>query len=313
MILIVSFADNEHVRRVTEHLTRPYRLVDIAWFPSKMSLTAEAGQDRLALGLTPSDDFPIDLDEVGAVWYRRLRPMTIDDTITDPVGRLFAWSESNEALQGLWYSLDCFCMNPPLADEAAQRKVLQLKVAREVGLSIPETCITNDPTEARSFVERADGVKVIRKAFRNIPQAPRPTATVEMADLARIDAVRFAPVIFQHFVAADLDLRTTVIDGEMFTAAIRSDAAHQVDYRAGLGTASVAPYSLPDDVADRLRQLMDRLGLKFGAVDFRVTPEGEHVFLEVNPAGEYLFACDRTGQPVPEAIADCLDRRDRER
>ena len=99
----------------------------------------------------------------------------------------------------------------------------------------------------------------------------------------------------------------------MFTAAIRSDAAHQVDYRAGLGTASVAPYSLPDDVADRLRQLMDRLGLKFGAVDFRVTPEGEHVFLEVNPAGEYLFACDRTGQPVPEAIADCLDRRDRER
>lgn len=310
MILIISFADNEHVRRVTEHLTRPHRIVDIAWFPSRMALTARSGRDGLTLRLDPADGGPIEIADVGAVWCRRLRPITIDDSVTDPVARMFAWSESNEALQGLWHSLDAFWMNPPLADEAAQRKILQLKIAMEEGLAIPQTCITSDPAEARAFIDGAGETKVIRKAFRNIAEAPRPTATVEPADLARLDAVRFAPVIFQHFVAADLDLRTTVIDGEMFTAAIRSDADHQVDYRQGLGTATVTPYDLPEDVAEALRRLMDRLGLKFGAVDFRVSPEGEHVFLEVNPAGEYLFACDRTGQPVPQAIAACLERHD---
>ena len=31
------------------------------------------------------------------------------------------------------------------------------------------------------------------------------------------------------------------------------------------------------------------LGILFGAFDFIVTPEGEHVFLEVNPAGQFLW------------------------
>ena len=72
------------------------------------------------------------------------------------------------------------------------------------------------------------------------------------------------------------------------------------------------PYELPDDVAARLRRLMDALDLRFGGIDMRVTPEGEHVFLEVNPAGEYLFVTERTGQPVPQAIAAALEQHDRE-
>jgi D-alanine-D-alanine ligase-like ATP-grasp enzyme len=47
---------------------------------------------------------------------------------------------------------------------------------------------------------------------------------------------------------------------------------------------------------------MQAFGLHYGAIDLRVTPE-EHVFLEVNPAGEFLFISHRTGQPIPAAIA----------
>ena len=55
---------------------------------------------------------------------------------------------------------------------------------------------------------------------------------------------------------------------------------------------------------------MRRLELQYGAVDFRVTPDGEHVFLEVNPAGEYLFIADRTDLPIAQAIAAALERHD---
>ena len=34
---------------------------------------------------------------------------------------------------------------------------------------------------------------------------------------------------------------------------------------------------------------MDRLGLVFGCLDLVVTPEGEHVFLEVNEMGQFLW------------------------
>jgi glutathione synthase/RimK-type ligase-like ATP-grasp enzyme len=51
-----------------------------------------------------------------------------------------------------------------------------------------------------------------------------------------------------------------------------------------------------------------RLGLEYGAIDLRKTPEGEYVFLEVNPAGQFLYVEKATGQPIAAALADHLAR-----
>jgi|LakMenEpi03Aug12_release.lakeMendotaPanAssembly.Ray.scaffolds.fasta_scaffold54136_3 hypothetical protein len=311
MILIISFVDNAHVTRVTEHLKRPWRLVSTEWFPSAMQLTMAVGGSADSLRLLPPGEEPILMEEVGAIWYRRIRALELDSMLSDPVSRLFAWSESTEALGGAWAATDAFWMNNPYADEKAQRKMWQLKEANDLGLAIPDTLITSCPEDAREFIHKYGPEQVVRKAFRNISEAPRDTTRLTEADCARLDSVRYAPVTFQRYIHADFDLRTTIVDGEMFTAAIRSEPEFAADYRRGLRTATVTPYRLPDDVAEKLLALMERLNLAFGAADLRVTPEGEHVFLEVNPAGEYLFACDRTGQQVPQAIAACLERRDR--
>lgn len=312
MILIVSFPDNEHVEEVRRHLTASHVVVDVGWFPARLGLTTWAGDGGTRMQLTHPSGELIDLGEVGAVWYRRIRPFELHGDLTDPTSRLFAWSESNEALLGVWYTLPCFWMNPPLGDEVAQRKIHQLRLAELVGLSVPETLVTTDPALAAEFIERHGPGRVVRKAFRNIQEAPRETAMVNEADLGLLDAVRYAPVIFQRFVPAAADLRVTVVDGDVFTARIESDAAHQVDYRAGLATATVEACSLPDQVTDALRELMSRLNIAFGAIDLRLTPEGEYVFLEINPAGEYLFISRRANLPIPEAIAAALERHDAE-
>lgn len=313
MILIVSFEGNEHVEHVRRHLSAESVVVDTAWFPERARLDVRLADDFESRRLTLPDGRELHMAEIGAVWYRRIRPLGLHADVTDETSRLFAWSESNEALLGLWYSLDCFWMNPPAADEIAQRKIRQLQVARRVGLSIPETLITNEPDVARDFVLINGPGRVVRKAFRNLLQAPRETSVVREQDLALIDSVRYAPVIFQRFVPAELDLRVTVVEEEIFAASIRSQPEYAADYRTGLGSARVEPYELPAEVATGLLELMRALGLQFGAIDLRVTPEGEHVFLEVNPAGEYLFISQRTGQPIPAAIAASLERHDRSR
>lgn len=310
MILIITFPDNEHVNRVLRYLSHPYALLDMADFPQRARMHAAAGRDTDTLLLDLPDGRRIDLDTVGAVWNRRIKPFGIDPAITDETGRLFAWSETNEAVNGLWYAMDCFWMNHPTADEKALRKVTQHRVAHRLGLRIPETLVTNGPDAARAFVERHAGTGVIRKAFRNIPEAPRETMKVGPAEIAQLESVRFAPVIFQEYIPLSLDVRVTCVDGDMFATAFRSKPEYEVDYRSGIGSAEVFPYTLPDDVARRLQALIDHFGLKYGAVDFRVTPDGEHVFFEVNPAGEYLFASDRTNQPVAQAIAAALERHD---
>lgn len=308
MILIISFTDNPHVHRVTEHLSCPYEVVDLAWFPHKMKIHAMAGRDVDLMYLDLPDGRRIDLDRVGAVWNRRLRSYTLDPALTDETGRLFAFSEASEALPGLWQGMDCFWMNPPGTDERAMKKAWQHRLARRAGLRVPETLVTNDPVAALAFAERHMDMGVVRKAFRNISAAPRETLRLGPAEMAQIESVRFAPVIFQEYIPLALDIRVTVIDGEILSAAFRSDPQYEVDYRSGIGSAEVTPYTLPDDVAQGLRAMMAQMQLVFGAADFRVTPAGEHVFFEINPAGEYLFVADRSGLPIPQAIAATLER-----
>jgi glutathione synthase/RimK-type ligase-like ATP-grasp enzyme len=70
--------------------------------------------------------------------------------------------------------------------------------------------------------------------------------------------------------------------------------------------ATFRPTALPDATKKKIAQLMKRLGLVYGAIDLRRTPEGAYVFLEVNPAGEWRFVEERTGQPMTDAFAEML-------
>ena len=126
-----------------------------------------------------------------------------------------------------------------------------------------------------------------------------------------LDAVRYAPVIFQEYVEAALDLRITVVGEEVFAAEILSQQTdYKVDMRMTMHEAEMRPHALPGAVADGLRALLREMGLAYGAVDMRLTPGGEYVFLEVNPAGQWLFVEERTRQPITDAMAAWMAARD---
>jgi hypothetical protein len=51
---------------------------------------------------------------------------------------------------------------------------------------------------------------------------------------------------------------------------------------------------------------MHKLDIVFGCFDFIVRPDGRHVFLEVNQAGQFLFVEHETGQPLLDAFSEFL-------
>jgi glutathione synthase/RimK-type ligase-like ATP-grasp enzyme len=63
---------------------------------------------------------------------------------------------------------------------------------------------------------------------------------------------------------------------------------------------------LPVTVEQATRRLMQRLGLYYGAVDFVVDADDRHIFLEINPAGEWGWLQRDLGFPIAEAIAETL-------
>jgi glutathione synthase/RimK-type ligase-like ATP-grasp enzyme len=114
-------------------------------------------------------------------------------------------------------------------------------------------------------------------------------------------------VIFQEYVPAVVDLRVTVVGDDIFAAGIHSqETRYRVDFRIDMNQASIEAHSLPGEVESCVRELIRRLGLVYGAIDMRLTPDGRYVFLEVNPAGQWLFIEGRTGQPITAAVARTL-------
>lgn len=63
----------------------------------------------------------------------------------------------------------------------------------------------------------------------------------------------------------------------------------------------------PKRVQTHVSVLLDKLGLRFGALDFVVAPDGEWWFLECNPNGQWAWIEDETGMLISAALADALE------
>lgn len=313
-IAIVSHAADEHAQAVATELSSrgsAAQLIDTAAFPAKLRLSIEVDDRHHKPSLKNGRDV-IDFDRLNVVWWRRPQAYALDPALDASVAG-FAYSECHEAMSGFWHGLDVQWVNPPALDEIAHHKPLQLKLARELGLSIPRTLITNDPAAARAFIAEQEPNRTIYKTFIALEEHWRETRVVTREELDALDAVRLAPLIFQEFVEASADLRVTVFGDQVFAAeVITPDDGYRYDYRVDLDAVTVKPTILPAAVESALIRLMRRLGIVYGAIDLRRTPDEEYVFLEVNPAGEFLFIEQRCELPLTAAMADLLWRLDRD-
>lgn len=310
MILAISYPGEEHTDDVVGRLERRglnVLRIDLADFPGRtgLSCTWNSSEGTRAVISTPDGTF--DLQGVRAAWWRRVRHPSVDPAITDPNAAAFVLSETNEAVDGMLDSLDCAWMNPRAADNAAHHKPLQWTVARQVGLAVPDTLVTTDPDHARRFIHRSSGCQTVFKAFIAMADAWRETRLVEPSDLDHLESVRLAPVIFQDYVPG-VDLRVIHVGEKFYTAELDArSTSYPVDMRMVIGEANVRSVSLPESVEKRLLALQKRLGLVYGAIDMRRTETGEYVFLEVNPAGQWLFVESLTGLPISQAVANQLE------
>ncbi|HSN91351.1 MAG TPA: alpha-L-glutamate ligase [Anaeromyxobacteraceae bacterium] len=317
LILLVTHAGDDHARAVRRALSRLGAgavTLDLARFPGRSALrmSYEPEGTRFVIRDGGREVEPAAFD---AVWWRRPRPFAIPASIRDRAHRAFAERAAHHAVGGLWLATRARWVNDPVRQEAASRKTWQLALAREVGLAIPRTLVTNDPARARAFVRscgRRDGAwNAITKLVGPTEEVGRGTFVVTDDHFRALGAMTFAPIVYQEYVDG-VDLRVTFVDGRIFAAEVdarRTAAPH--DCRLDFRNARVGPARLPREVALRLAKVVGRLGLAYAAFDLRRTDGGDHVFLELNPSGQWLAWERAAGLPVTEAVARLLARRRR--
>jgi glutathione synthase/RimK-type ligase-like ATP-grasp enzyme len=312
LILLVTHRGDDHlgpVRRALSRLGEGAIVLDLARFPARASLrmSYEPGGTRFVLVDGRRELEPAAFD---AVWWRRPRGFGFPAGVRDPAQRAFAERAAHHAVGGLWLATRARWVNDPVRQEAASRKTWQLALAREIGLAVPRTLVTNDPARARAFVRscgRRDGAwNAVTKLVGPTEEVSRGTLVVTDEHLRALDALRFAPLVHQEYVPG-VDLRVTCVGGRLFAVEVdahRTAAPH--DSRLDFRNARIGPARLPREVARRLRALVGRLGLAYAAIDLRRTERGDHVFLEANPSGQWLAWERRAGLPITEAVARLL-------
>ncbi len=316
MLFFTRSDDHGGVDRVAEALRARGRRVarlDTDLFPTDLLLTYE--QDAHGLRARLALDFgDVDLRDVSAVWYRRFHPAARLPSDLDPQHRHAAALESRTALLGLLHALppDVFVMDPWGAIRQAAQKPRQLALAPRVGLRVPPTLVTNDPAAVREFARHHPGGLVIKtmSSFEmrrgGAPHADRLRET----DHDELDGLDLCPMMFQARVSSALEIRAAVVGRRVLVAAAETGAsahAHTDRRRDSHARQDTwRPHALPAAVEAGLLSLAGALGLNFGTADLIVTPEGEHVFLEINPAGEFLWLETSAGLPICAAIASVL-------
>lgn len=302
------------------------------------------GNDEIQRSWIEIDKKKYTSENIKSVWYRRSAdPVTpINLNIKE---KNFIIQESKTYLRSFLDTLtDPLWINNREKEMLASNKFYQLDLAKQVGFRIPETIVTNDENAVKDFYFKHNrsvifkplsGVsysspnnsKEIYNAYKDefliepeIENREKENATVpvifaQLLDdekIKSISNVRYCPTVFQEYINKDIELRITVVGTEIFACAINSQKFEEtkVDFRKFIKFKNCdlehTVFKLPSNIESKLLKMMKQLGLIFGCFDIILTKDGEFVFLEVNPNGQWMWIENRTGLKISDALISAL-------
>jgi hypothetical protein len=258
--------------------------------------------DDCGAALYDQDEGLIELNR-GRGWLRRLAPEDWRDNVLpdrfEGVVRQ-AWLTAMATLIELagveWLS-------PLRGVFASEEKLVQQRACRSIGVRFVPAVLVTKPTRIPSGFGPALVVKPLAAGhYRDDTGAAHVVhATAMMRDDERLELLAGAPFLVQPRVVAARHLRVvTVLDSSWVAALDASDLP--LDWRASTEAhSSFEPASHPDVAADAVR-LARALGVGYSSQDWLVDASGEAHFLDLNPAGQWLFLPDEVSDAVTEAI-----------
>lgn len=166
-VLVVTEVDDATADMVIAELNKrdvPVVRFDPADIGAGLTVSARFGTCPAPVaGQVRTQSRTVALEEVRSVYWRRPRWPLFTHLGGDDAR--FAAAQVRYGLGGILYALDGpLWVNQPQRIAAADYKPAQLALAAQLGLAIPPTLVTNNPDEARAFIDEHQSV--ITKTLR---------------------------------------------------------------------------------------------------------------------------------------------------
>lgn len=285
--------------------------LDTDCFPETIKISERVDQSDSSI-LVQTESRTFDTHDIDVVWYRKIwKPI-----IKSPMEEQYLNASIKESIavrKALFQSMQHLpWLDPIPLVEKASDKFHQLRIAQSVGLSIPQTIISNDPRAVKSFYKKLKGGMICKlhtplSASMEGNSFSLYTTQVQEEDLDELDMLEVCPMIFQELIPKAYELRIAYIDQACYTGKIISK--NTIDWRKPNQDVSWDTYTISESLREQLIALMQKLDLSFGAIDLIAKPDGSYVFLEVNPVGEWGMLEMELNLPISQAIAKGLLNR----
>jgi hypothetical protein len=260
-------------------------------YPAEARLSLEIGSLQNPLVSTSGQH----LSGTYAAWFRRLPNVDVHPDAPSP-DVSFCHRQSSLFLDQSKYAFSpTLWVNHPTFALQAESKPLQLSIAKKLGILIPSTLISNDPTRIRQFAREHNGgivLKSIRPGTWGEDSGAHHTTHTAFFDEREFsdDVLALCPAIFQTYIKPDIELRVTIFNDYALCLRIEHDDYRIPDWRPSINyKRSKKTLSLCDNELKTIScKILDQLNLNFGIVEFIVS-DGNLYFVEVNQAGSFFF------------------------
>jgi hypothetical protein len=324
-ILIQTFVGDAHAAAVAAQLRRSGVPCDLWYsnlYPAQQQITFRANAGEYTYRICDGT-LTADISQYSSIWYRRPTPpvcqgLQIHDADREYVSlqaRTF-FRMSIPVLAGQFAaSPSTRVINNIAAGFRAESKLLQIAVAGEVGFNVPDTLISNEPEEIRSFVDGKHPV-ICKSLYpygweENGDAFVNACARVKPQDLPSDAMLRASPEIFQVEIPRRRELRLFIAGSFAVGVEIMPSSSDEVDWRLYHTSADATRplRSIPHELEGRCRSLMDKLDLVTASIDVLEDDSGEIYFADLNQAGQFLWMED-FGVPVLDGFCRFLTGKD---
>lgn len=318
-ILVPTKPDDAHAIYVKLAIKKKGHQCDLwytADFPQQQTHSFELMDDEIHWTAQGTEFNIAGNEKYDVVWLRRPRKPRLPNTI-HPDDIENAKNENTMFFKMLWQVIapHAFWVNPISTAVASNCKLLQLKIAKEIGFSIPETLVSNDPEKIKRFI-KIHNLGVIYKTLFPVmwinENEMRLTYTneIEIDTLPSDSMLQNTPGIFQTKISKAFELRVTYFGDRAIAVKLKSQEhpRGRMDWRyVPGGELTIEEFILPKEIDSKCKLFMRRLGLVFGCFDFIVTPDDEYYFLEINEQGQFLWIEDNNPNiKMLDAFSDFL-------
>lgn len=300
MILIIAPKDDHTALTVAKYLPQD----QIIWLDTtfgKLNSFIDLDNEKLQI-----NEQSFDFETIQSVYYRR----NLDNVVRNDKIHLYPTKEHLKFVQGLEYVLShSHWVNKPSRNRDADFKINQLILAKRLGFNVPKKTCFGDlvpPLENKNYILKTISGNLAYKSNRGrfYLIGTKNYKAEEFAGVANLGC----PNILQEYTPKKYEIRATLVGAKIFAFRINSqetgNPSTAIDFRNWSDSRlKFELIKMPREIEQKCLKLTKTLGLIYGAIDLIVDQNGNYVFLEINPAGQYGWLDALVQEKISKALA----------